>query len=116
MAAFVVGGLSLIGVPGTVGLISKWYLVTGAFERGWWPVAILIMLSSLLAVVYIWRVVEVVFFHERPAHARPASEVDVTMVVPTWILIGGTVVFGIWADGTSSVALAAAASLLQGLP
>ncbi len=29
MAAFVVGGLSLIGVPMTVGFVSKWYLVTG---------------------------------------------------------------------------------------
>ena len=116
MAAFVVGGLSLIGVPGTVGLVSKWYLVLGAFERGWWPVAILIMLSSLLAVVYVWRVIEIVYFRERPADAAPASEVDLTMLVPTWILIGACVVFGIWADGTSSVALEAAETLLRGMP
>ena len=55
MAAFVVAGLSMIGVPGTVGFISKWYLVTGALERGLWWVAVLILLSSLLALVYIWR-------------------------------------------------------------
>ncbi|HUU72582.1 MAG TPA: monovalent cation/H+ antiporter subunit D family protein, partial [Burkholderiales bacterium] len=33
-AGLVIGGLSLIGVPGTVGFISKWYLVMGAIERG----------------------------------------------------------------------------------
>ncbi len=49
MAAFVVGGLGLIGVPMTVGFVSKWYLVKGAIEAGLWPVAVLILLSSLLA-------------------------------------------------------------------
>ena len=28
----VVGGLSLIGIPGTAGFISKWYLIVGALE------------------------------------------------------------------------------------
>ena len=32
MWAFIVGGLSLIGVPGTVGFVSKWYLVLGTLE------------------------------------------------------------------------------------
>ena len=40
MAAFVIGGLGLIGVPLTVGFVSKWYLVIGALDRGWWPVAV----------------------------------------------------------------------------
>src|SRR5690606_14556685 len=34
MAAFVVAGLSLIGIPGTAGFISKWYLVLAAVEGG----------------------------------------------------------------------------------
>ena len=35
MAAFVVAGISMIGVPGTVGFISKWYLVLAAIQAGW---------------------------------------------------------------------------------
>ena len=35
MAAFVGGGLSLIGVPLTAGFISKWYLILAALETGW---------------------------------------------------------------------------------
>ena len=42
-AAIVIGGLSLIGVPGTAGFISKWVLVQAALEKGWWPVALLIV-------------------------------------------------------------------------
>ena len=35
----VLAGLSLIGVPGTVGFVSKWYLILAALEKGqWWLV------------------------------------------------------------------------------
>ena len=34
MGAFVVGALSIIGVPPTCGFFSKWYLLSGAFQAG----------------------------------------------------------------------------------
>ena len=68
MAAFVVGGLSLIGVPLTAGFISKWQLVLAALDGGLWWVAMLVVLSSLLAVVYVWRVVEKAYFEQHTPH------------------------------------------------
>ena len=62
MSAIVLGGLSLIGVPATVGFVSKWYLVLASLEQGLWPVALLILLGSLLAVVYVWKLVEAAYF------------------------------------------------------
>lgn len=112
MAAFVVGGLSLIGVPATVGFVSKWYLVKGALERGWAVVALLILLSSLLAVIYVWRVIEIIYFRDRAEGAREVTEVDATMLIPTWILIGASVFFGLRAELTSDVAIEAARLLL----
>ncbi len=114
-AAFVVGGLSLIGVPGTVGFVSKWYLVVGALEAGWWWVAALILLSSLLAVVYIWRVIEAMYFRE-PDGDGGAAKAPLSMLIPAWTLIGATVFFGLYASLTSSVASEAAARLLGGMP
>ena len=70
------------------------------------------MLSSLLAGVYVWRVLEVVYFRPRPADAPDVEEVPLSMLIPTWILIGGTIVFGIGAEWPSTVALQAAQSLL----
>ena len=116
MAAFVVGGLSLIGVPLTVGFISKWYLVQAALEKGWWPIAVLIVLSSLLAVIYVWRVVEVAYFRPVPEGAAEIEEAPLSMLVPTWAMAGASIYFGIDATGTLKVALGAAEFLIGGAP
>ena len=115
MAAFVLGGLSLIGVPLTVGFVSKWYLVLAALERGWWPVAALILLASLIAVVYIWRVVEVAYF-QKPKDESDAGrcEAPLSMQIPMWLLIGATFYFGISASLTADVARRGA-EILMGL-
>lgn len=70
----VIGGLSLIGVPGTAGFISKWYLVLAAMEKGQWWLVGAILASSLLAVAYVWRFVEVAYFREPLAHHKAVGE------------------------------------------
>ncbi len=112
-AAIVIGGLSLIGVPLTVGFISKWYLVLAALEGGLWWVAVLVLLGSLLAVAYIWRVVEVAFFQPAPRKA-PSQEAPLTLLLPTWALIGANVYFGINTELTVGVAHRAAEWLIGG--
>jgi len=111
MAAFVVGGLSLIGVPLTVGFISKWYLVTAALARGLWPVAIVVLAGSLLAVVYVWKVVEVAYFRP-PAPDVHIREAPLSLLVPTWALVLANLYFGINAKLTTGVATQAAQLLL----
>lgn len=128
MAAFVLGGLSLIGVPGTAGFVSKWQLVLGAFEADNWWIAFLIGASSLLAVVYIWRVVEVAYFRApAPASTEAANaaggdgaappatgrhEAPLSMLIPLWGIALLNIGFGLWTDGTLAVARLAAQSLL----
>ena len=112
MAAFVVAGLSLIGVPLTVGFVSKWYLVIGALEGGLWPVAVLILLSSLLALIYIWRVVEVAYFRQAPDDAPEIDEAPLSLLVPIWVLVGATVFFGVFTSLSVGLASAAARMLL----
>jgi multicomponent Na+:H+ antiporter subunit D len=116
MAAWVIGGLSLIGVPGTVGFISKWYLVSAAFERDSWLIAMLVLLSSLLAVVYVWRVVETAYFSKPPEGAPPVTEAPLSLLIPVWLLIGTTVLFGLWTPLTAGVARSAAQGLLGSGP
>jgi hypothetical protein len=114
--AFVLGGFALIGVPLTVGFISKWYLLLGALEQGWWPGAVLVLLSSLLAAVYIWRFVEVAYFRSPPADAPPLAAPPLSMKIPLWSLLAATLFFGVQTDLTAGIAQRAALWLLAGGP
>ena len=115
MFVWVLGGLSLIGVPATAGFISKWYRVSAALEAGWWPVAVLVLMSSLLAVIYVWRVVEVAYFQE-PPEGSEVKEAPLAMLVPTCLLISATIFFGLWGSLSSGMARAAAEMLLGVAP
>lgn len=112
-AAFVIGGLSLIGVPGTAGFISKWVLMDAAFERGLWWMAILIVASSLLAVIYVWKIVELLYM-QQPVNEGGVEEAPFSMLVPMWILAGACIWFGLSTDITIGSASIAAESLLGG--
>ncbi len=114
MFAFVLGGLSLIGVPLTAGFISKWYLIIAALEHGGWGIFLagLVLVSSLLAVIYIWRVVEIAYFREPGDKVAEASEAPLSLLVPTWILTGATLYFGVLTDLPVGAATAAAQALM----
>ncbi|MBZ0128139.1 MAG: monovalent cation/H+ antiporter subunit D family protein [Rhodobacteraceae bacterium] len=112
-AAMVIGGLSLIGVPGTAGFISKWVLVQAVLEKGWWPVAILIVASSLLAVIYVWKVVEVLYL-QAPRDVVASKEAPLSMLVPIWITALACIYFGLDTDLTLTASRTAAEGLLAG--
>jgi multicomponent Na+:H+ antiporter subunit D len=115
MAAFVGAGLSMIGVPLTVGFISKWYLVQAALAQGRWFVAAIVMVGSLMALVYIWKVVEVAYFQRREGEDE-IKEAPLGLLIPTWALVAASFWFGIDAGTTSSVAISAAETLLGVMP
>jgi multicomponent Na+:H+ antiporter subunit D len=94
MAAFVLAGFSLIGIPLTTGFVSKWFLINAALEKGWWIIAVAVLASSLLAVMYLWKVIEVAYFHPRPDGAAVVTEVPVLMLLPVWVLVAANIYFG----------------------
>lgn len=117
-AALVVGGLSLIGFPFTAGFISKWALLAAALEsHGWW-LALLVLASSLLAVVYIWRVAEAVYRAPKTAAAQPGavSEAPLPLLAGAWLLAAANVVFGLSTELSLGIAERAAALLMSGAP
>ncbi len=115
MAAFVIGGLSIIGVPLTVGFVSKWYLVLAALEHGFMGTVIIVsvLAGSLLAVIYIWRIVEVAYFNEPETSAEKIREAPLALLIPTWILALATIYFGIFTELSVDAATEAALSLLR---
>jgi multicomponent Na+:H+ antiporter subunit D len=109
-------GLSLIGVPGTAGFISKWYLVLGALEAGHWWLAGLVVLTSLIAVAYVWRFVEAAYLSEPPAGKASAGEAPWSMLVVSWALVAACIWFGFDTSFTVEGARRAALLMLGGAP
>jgi len=116
MAAIVGGGLSLIGVPLTVGFVSKWYLVVALLEKGWWPVAVLVLLSSLLAVIYVWRTIEWIYFTPPRIITDDIREAPVIQLIPIWVLVLANIYFGVDTRLTVGVSKLAAQSLFGVTP
>ncbi len=110
--AMVIAGLSLIGVPGTAGFVSKWLLVQAALEKGWWPFALAVVGSSLLAVIYVWRMIEVLYLQEPEEGGR--AEAPLSMLVPLWTVTAATVYFGLATGLTLGAAQSAAEGLMSG--
>ena len=74
--------------------------------------AALVLLSSLIALVYVWRVIEVAYFKEPAAAQEHVREAPLGMLVPTCVLIGATIYFGVWTRLPTAVARRAAEYLL----
>jgi multicomponent Na+:H+ antiporter subunit D len=110
-AAIVIGGLSLIGVPGTAGFISKWYLVTAALEQEAWISVVVILFGSLLAVVYMGKLIEALYFRPITDAGKEVTEAPILLLVPTWILVFANIYFGLDTALTVGVAEKAAAIL-----
>ena len=118
MAAFTIAGLSIIGVPLTAGFVSKWYLVTAALEQQHWLVAFIVLVGSLLAVVYIGRILEAAYFKKPSAITadKTIKEAPLLMLIPMWILVLANIYFGIDTSLSVSAADAAAQWLTQTTP
>jgi multicomponent Na+:H+ antiporter subunit D len=108
----VIAGLSLIGVPGTAGFVSKWYLILAAMEKGQFWIVGAILLSSLLAVAYVWRFVEVAYFKPAP-EGTTQQEAPLGLLIPAWILVIGTIWFGLDTSFTVGTATEAALQLFK---
>ncbi len=108
----VIAGLSLIGVPGTAGFVSKWYLILAAMEKGQFWIVGAILLNSLLAVAYVWRFVEVAYFKPAPEGSEK-REAPLSMLIPAWILVIATLWFGLDTSITAGTATEAAQQLVK---
>ncbi len=69
-AAFSIGALSVIGLPPTGGLISKFYLVTGAMDAGQSALLVIFLVSTILNAAYLLPIGYRAFFPKDPELAK----------------------------------------------
>lgn len=120
-AAFTLAALSMIGVPPTVGFITKLCLVLASLEAVEYVYVAVILASTLLNLVYFWRVIERMYFVKKEGageneHAIKKDEAPVSMVVPALVLGLLCVIVGIlWLAGAETPLLPIVEQAVNGL-
>ena len=108
MTAFAICALSLIGVPLTAGFASKVTLLQACFDKGWWWAAFIIVGASLLALIYMGRMIEAAFFKPPANPQKLRKEAPLSLLLPLWFLAIANIWIGI--DASFPVGLADAAA------
>ncbi len=106
----------MIGIPPTIGFMSKYYLVLGALEAGHWVYAAILLLGSLLAVGYIWRFIEIAYFGDGCDGGSGARtlEAPASMLAPMVALALLCLLLGIFVENLMDIVGPAASLLLGG--
>ncbi len=95
MAFFLVGALSLAGVPPFSGFTSKWIIYEAAMQQGQVFLAILSLVGSVLSMAYFVKFMHSAFFGVPTKNTEDVKEAPWTMLVPMGILSAISIVFGI---------------------
>ncbi|MBO0843564.1 MAG: NADH-quinone oxidoreductase subunit NuoN [Nocardioides sp.] len=85
-AAFALFLLSMAGIPLTAGFIGKWAVFASALAVGQWPVVVIAIASSIIAVFFYVRVIMTMFFTDPADDVEPATVAAPSPV--TWSVIG----------------------------
>ena len=75
--------LSLGGLPPTAGFIGKWYIFSAAVSSGYYGLAIVGMLTSVISVFFYLRVVVMMYMAERDPSLSPMGVTGVGMAALT---------------------------------
>jgi NADH-quinone oxidoreductase subunit N len=73
--------LSLGGIPPTAGFVAKWYVIAAAVQEGYYGLAIIAMLTSVVSVYFYLRIVVLMYMSDDVA-------VDPAPVVPRSAMAG----------------------------
>jgi len=74
MGAFVVGALSIVGLPLTAGFLTKYYIALGMLDAGQAAFLVVLVLSTLVSAGYYLRILRSAFFDSGAAVAVPAQQ------------------------------------------
>ena len=95
LSFFMVGALSLAGVPPFSGFTSKWIIYEAAMENGQVFLAILSLVGSVLSMAYFVKFMHSAFFGVPSKNSENVKEAPWTMLVPMGVLSVVSIVLGI---------------------
>lgn len=97
--AFLLAVLSMIGLPPSVGFVTKFYLIIAAIEARQFIFVAVISLNTLLIVFYFWRVIEYMYMRvgDDEGKEMEIQEIPRSMLIPVLVFISLCWIMGaIW--------------------
>ena len=110
--ALLICGVSLIGIPLTNGFVSKLYLFQALYYNHMFITIALVAISSALAVIYFWKIVESLWFSS--IKTKVVSE-DPAIYIPLWIVAISIIIFGVFSAPIVELANMASINLFGGI-
>lgn len=96
-AAFLLGAMSIIGLPPLGGFLSKWYLVIGTLESGQIGLMALLLISSLLNAAYFLPIIYRAWFAEPEEGAEEGiQEAPLLCLIPLCLTALGSFGLFLW--------------------
>ena len=95
--------LAMIGMPPSAGFVTKWYLILAVLEAKKYVFVAVIFFSTLLMIVYFWRLVEIIYVRATPGGDKATVQIEEappSMLIPCMMLGILTFAIGIaWMSG-----------------
>lgn len=88
--------LSMAGIPLTAGFVGKWAVFTSAMSAGAWPVVLVAIASSVVAVYFYIGHIRLMFFSDaEPGEAASVNQASALTVVTVAVCLAATLVLGV---------------------
>jgi formate hydrogenlyase subunit 3/multisubunit Na+/H+ antiporter MnhD subunit len=85
--AVLIGIIALSGVPPLSGFASKWLIYSALVERGWYFIAGLTMFASVVAFLYLFRLIHNIFLGQLKPEHREVREAPLGLLISQAVLV-----------------------------
>lgn len=85
--------LSMAGIPPLAGFFIKFYILIPVIEAGFYTVAVLFVISSVIAAYYYIKIIKIMYFDNRAKHVKALNMWAVKVVITICVLVNVTYIF-----------------------
>ncbi len=94
--ATLIGIIALSGVPPLAGFASKWLLYQALLEKGWLFILAAMMFSSVVAFIYMFRLIHTIFLGQLKTVHQNVKEAPLAMNIAQVLMIVGVMVLAVY--------------------
>ncbi|RKX86487.1 MAG: hypothetical protein DRP58_04420 [Spirochaetes bacterium] len=90
-----IGIIALSGLPPLTGFAGKWLSYNAVVEKGWYFQGFLVSIAGLIAFLYCFRIIHVIFLGQPKDKFKNIKEAPLPMLISQYLLIGAIMLFSI---------------------